>query len=109
VRGIFRRRGSRPTGCGQLCLVDGSRPELAAVAAEITEDLQTLETIMKALGVKRSATKDALAVAGERLARLKGTGRVFECSPLSNVWELESLCSGSFAKKGAIRFARRQR
>jgi hypothetical protein len=73
--------------------------ELAVIAHEVAEDLVTLEMIMEAVGITPSSAKDALAAVGERVGRLKGNGRVFERSPLSDVVELETLVAGIRAKE----------
>ena len=73
--------------------------ELAGIAHEVAEDLVTLELIMDAVDVTPSSAKDALAAVGERVGRLKGNGRVFERSPLSDVVELETLVAGIRAKE----------
>jgi hypothetical protein len=77
--------------------------ELAAVAGEIAQDLASLEAIMSRLGVDPSAVKDSVALAGERLGRLKSNGTVVARSPLSSVVELESLVAGITSKQGMWR------
>jgi hypothetical protein len=72
--------------------------ELSTVAREVAEDLATLESMMTALGVDPSAVKDSLAVAAERLGRLKLNGSLITRSPLSTVVELEALLAGITAK-----------
>ena len=72
--------------------------ELARLADEIAADRETLERVMDELGVPASRAKDGLAVAAERVARLKPNGRVRSYSPLSRVLELEALVSGITAK-----------
>jgi hypothetical protein len=72
---------------------------LAHVAAQIAEDLETFERLMGRLGLKRSRVKPQLAVATERLARLKLNGRLFGYSALSRFVELDVLVIGIEGKK----------
>ena len=67
---------------------------LAGVAREIAEDVSTLETLMARLELRRSPLKGPLAIAGERLARLKLNGRLIRYSPLSRLLELDFLTIG---------------
>jgi len=81
--------------------VPSDRPEadLSRVAEEIAEDLATLESIMRTLGMKPNGIKDAIARSGERLGRLKPNGRFRQRSPLSDVLELEMLLVGITGKQ----------
>ena len=72
---------------------------LAVVAAGIAEDVETFETIMRRLGLTRNPVKTSLAVAAERVARLKLNGRVRGYSPLSRFVELDFLAMGIDGKK----------
>ena len=72
---------------------------LDRLVGEITEDVATLERIMERLGVPRSGVKRTLAVVGERVGRLKLNGRLREYSPLSRLWELETLALGLDGKR----------
>jgi hypothetical protein len=72
---------------------------LATVARMIAEDVDTFETIMRRLGVRRSSPKTAAAVVAERLARLKLNGRIRSYSPLSRFIELDVLAMGIDGKK----------
>ena len=67
---------------------------LARVATAIAEDVATFERIMERLGIARSPVKPRLAVAGERLGRLKLNGSVTSYSPLSRFVELDFLAMG---------------
>jgi hypothetical protein len=67
---------------------------LTRICGEIEEDRETLIRVMERLGVERKGFKPALAVAGERLGRLKLNGQLRGYSPLSRVLELEVLASG---------------
>ncbi len=71
---------------------------LEELVREVEEDKRQLEAVMDALGVAKSVVKPRLAVAAERLGRLKPNGQVSGYSPLSRVLELEGLTMG-FAGK----------
>ena len=72
---------------------------LERVAAEIAEDLATLDGMMARLAIQRSRVKATLAVAAERVGRLKPNGRVRGYSPLSRFTELDVLALGLENKK----------
>jgi hypothetical protein len=72
---------------------------LASVAAGIAQDVDTFEAIMRRLEIPRSRVKPSLAVAAERLGRLKLNGRVLGYSPLSRFEELDFLIMGIDGKK----------
>ena len=69
-------------------------PAVAEICAEIEADRETLIAIMERLGVGRGRLKPALAVAGERLGRLKPNGQLRGYSPLSRLDEFEMLQIG---------------
>jgi hypothetical protein len=69
-------------------------PDVARVATEIAEDVQTFEQIMDRLDLDKSRVKPALATATERLGRLKLNGRLCSPSPLSRFVELDALVMG---------------
>ena len=71
---------------------------LAALCAEIEADRETLEAVMKELGVARSRIKPAIGWLGEKLGRLKPNGQLRGYSPLSRVVELELLLLGITGK-----------
>jgi hypothetical protein len=72
--------------------------ELSRVAAEIEQDLETMETVMEQLGVKPHVFKDRVAWAAEKMGRLKPNNRLLGYSPLSRVIELEGLVIGVTGK-----------
>jgi len=72
---------------------------LARVATAIAEDIATFEQLMGRLGLERSRAKPRLAIAAERLARLKLNGRLLAYSPLSRFEELDVLVMGIEGKK----------
>lgn len=67
---------------------------LARICAEIEADRETLTRLMDRLDVARNPVKPVLAMAAERLGRLKLNGRLRGYSPLSRVLELEMLAAG---------------
>jgi hypothetical protein len=73
--------------------------EAADLAGEIADDLKTLESVMEAHGVAPSRAKDGLALAAERLARLKPNGHLLRRSQLSDVIEAETLVVGITGKE----------
>src|SRR3712207_4998949 len=72
---------------------------LTRVATAIAEDVATFEEIMRRLGIRRSRFKPALAIAAERVGRLKPNGRLRSYSPLSRFVELDFLAMGIEGKK----------
>jgi hypothetical protein len=73
-------------------------PPLARLAEEIEADRDSLEAVMKELGVGRSRIKPAIGWLGEKLGRLKPNGQLRGYSPLSRVLELELLTLGITGK-----------
>ena len=65
---------------------------------QILEDRATLERLMEELGVAKSRVKGALALALERVGRLKLNGQLTGYSPLSRLVELEGLTFGVTGK-----------
>jgi hypothetical protein len=65
---------------------------------EIVEDRDTLEMVMDEVGAGRDRVKNAGAIAGERLGRLKLNGQLRGYSPLSRLIELEGLALGVTGK-----------
>jgi hypothetical protein len=72
--------------------------QLRTLVERIESDALTLESVMATLDVVPSRIKDGLAVAGERLGRLKPNGDLHGSSPLGRVLELELLVAGIAAK-----------
>jgi hypothetical protein len=72
---------------------------LEGIEAEIVEDRQALEEIMRRLGAEKSRTKQLVGLAAELVGRLKSNGRFFHYSPSSRVVELEALAAGIFTKR----------
>ena len=67
---------------------------LERVAQAIAEDVETFEEIMQRAGIPKTPAKPVLAMAGERLGRLKLNGRLRGYSPLSRFEELDFLVMG---------------
>lgn len=67
---------------------------LERVARAIAEDVDTFQQIMRRLGVPKNPVKTRLAVAAERIGRLKLNGRLTGYSPLSRFVELDFLAMG---------------
>jgi hypothetical protein len=67
---------------------------LGRVAQAIAEDVETFEDIMQRTGIPKTPAKPVLAMAGERLGRLKLNGRLRGYSPLSRFEELDFLIMG---------------
>lgn len=74
-------------------------PDLRWLAAQVEEDQGSLRTIMERLGMRPAAYKNVLAMAAERLGRLKPNGRLVHASPLSTVVELQSMQLGVHGKR----------
>jgi hypothetical protein len=72
---------------------------LERVATRIAEDVETFEGIMARLGIGRDRLKPPLAIAAERLGRLKLNGQLRGYSPLSRFAELDALAMGIEGKK----------
>jgi hypothetical protein len=72
---------------------------LARVAAGIAEDVDTFQRIMRHLEIRVNPVKIGLALAAERLGRLKLNGRLRTYSPLSRFVELDFLAMGIEGKK----------
>lgn len=69
-------------------------PFLEQLLEEVIEDRATLERLMGHLDLQGSQLKRAVAVAAERVARLKLNGQLLGYSPLSRLVELEGLAAG---------------
>jgi len=72
---------------------------LEHVALGIAEDVDTFQSMMRALGIRTDPVKVGLAWVAERCGRLKLNGRVGSYSPLSRFEELEFLTMGIEGKK----------
>lgn len=72
---------------------------LQRVATGIAEDIETFEAVMERLGLGRDRVKPTLAMAAERVGRLKLNGQLRGYSPLSRFAELDFLAMGIEGKK----------
>jgi hypothetical protein len=72
--------------------------ELAELATEIEEDLQTLRAILRAVQVSPDLVQGLALRVGERVGRLKPNGRLLRRSPLSDLIEVEALVVAVRAK-----------
>jgi len=73
--------------------------DLAWLREQIESDRSTLSELRKRLQVSGGKTKRRLAVAVERISRLKPNGRMVRYSPLSRVLEAEAMMSGITGKQ----------
>jgi hypothetical protein len=80
--------------------------DLENLVAHLAEDRRTLIAIMARLEIPRTRYKEPLALAAERLGRLKPNGSLLHRSPLSSVVELEALTLGVTANRGVWRALR---
>jgi hypothetical protein len=72
--------------------------EMSQIAGAIEEDQAALERIMERVGARTRRWRQAGAVLGERVSRLKTNGKLFSHSPLSRVLELEGMIIGVSGK-----------
>jgi hypothetical protein len=75
---------------------------LVELRRELLSQRETLERAMGRLRLRRSQPKVALARIGQRIGQLKLNGRLTSYSPLSRVFELESLLAGVEANRAAL-------
>ncbi|MFI6360779.1 hypothetical protein ACIBJF_51720 [Streptomyces sp. NPDC050743] len=80
---------------------------LGPVATDIAQDRTALVGIMRDLGVPVHRYKVCAGWVAEKLARLKGNGRLVRRSPLSTVLELEALRLGVEGKAAGWQTLRR--
>lgn len=76
---------------------------LERLCREIEEDREVLRSVLARLGAEPSRAKIAVAVAAERLGRLKLNGRIVKPSPLGRVYDLEVLTMGVDGKRALWR------
>jgi hypothetical protein len=79
------------------------QPKLAALAADISADRESLDRIMDELGIRPSWFKVTVATIAERVGRLKLNGRLLGRSPLAPLLEREALAAGVFTKRNLWR------
>jgi hypothetical protein len=73
------------------------------MAVEISEDRETLQEVMRSLGVPQRQYKVYAAWAAEKAGRLKPNGHLRSRSPLSTLVELEAMLVGVEAKSALWR------
>ena len=86
--------------------VPAQRAALEGLAADISQDRQTLLDLMTALGMPVRRYKVGVAWAAEKAGRLKLNGSLLSRSPLSNLEELEMLRLGVEGKAAGWRTLR---
>jgi len=96
---LFRRATSSAQGV--------SKAELAELTRQVTQDRQSLLTLMHRLGVPVRHYKVATGWALEKAGRLKTNGHLLHRSPLSDLVELEALVLGVQGKAAGFRALRR--
>jgi hypothetical protein len=75
---------------------------LVELRRELASQREVMERAMRRLRFRRSGAKVALARLGQRFGQLKLNGRLTSYSPLSRVFELESLLAGVEANRAAF-------
>jgi len=105
----------RPRRCSRSTCGTTSRPRAAGwiwsdgpptassttrlLAAEVAEDRDQLLAVLRRLDVARPAVSEWVVGIAERVGRLKPNGTLLRRSPLSDVIELEALCTAVEAKR----------
>jgi len=95
---LFRRATSSAQGA--------SKAELAELTRQVTQDRQSLLTLMHRLGVPVRHYKVATGWALEKAGRLKTNGHLLHRSPLGDLVELEALVLGVQGKAAGFRALR---
>jgi hypothetical protein len=90
-RDLFRR-----TAAGQRNRAYAG--ELAVLATEVDQDLESLHAIMRTVRVSPDPVQGLALRLGERLGRLKPNGRLLGRAPLSDLIEVEALVVAVRAK-----------
>ncbi len=83
-----------------------SKEELAEMTRQVTQDRQSLLTLMHRLGVPVRHYKVAAGWALEKAGRLKTNGHLLHRSPLNDLVELEALVLGVQGKAAGFRALR---
>jgi hypothetical protein len=79
---------------------------LSRIAAEIEQDIRSLDDLMDRLGASRDRIKETAAWSAEKVGRLKLNGQVLGYSPLSRLVELEGIALGVTGKLALWRAVR---
>lgn len=77
--------------------------DLAELAAEVREDLDSVQTLMRRAGVQPDLLLGVALRLGERVGRLKPNGRLVRRAPLSDLIEIELLVVAVQAKAAGWR------
>lgn len=80
-------------------LDEEARRELRLLAAEVAEDRDQLLAVLRGLDVPRPAVSEWLVGIAETVGRLKPNGTLLRRSPLSDVMELDAMCTAVEAKR----------
>jgi hypothetical protein len=72
--------------------------EMSRIAEAIEEDQAALERIIERVGARTRRWRQAGAMLGERVSRLKPNGKLFSYSPLGRLVELEGMIIGVTGK-----------
>ena len=75
------------------------RETVTELKREVEDDFNRLEDIARRFDASRAPVQEGMAALGEKLGRLKLNGRIASRSPLSDLFEVEALIDGVFAKK----------
>jgi len=73
-------------------------PDLRELAAEVREDLRSLQDLLEDLDIRPDRLLGTALRAGERVARLKPNGHLLQRSPLTPLIEVEGLLDAVRAK-----------
>ena len=92
-------RDHHAASAGGLALARRALGSRHPLAEQIARDRETLEDLMRQLGVPSSAMKVGFVRIAERVSRLKLNGTLFKRSPLSRIVELETLVVGIRGKE----------
>jgi len=75
-------------------------PTLSSIDEEIRAESRFLQQLIHDLGMRQMRHRQAAAVIGERIGRLKGNGRVLSRSPMTLLLEVELMRSAVVGKRG---------
>jgi hypothetical protein len=74
--------------------------ELSSLEEQIRAEHDLLEQLLRDLGMRKLRHRQAAAVAGEHIGRVKTNGRLFTRSPMTLVLEVELQRSAVIGKRG---------
>lgn len=73
---------------------------LSSIDEEIRAERSFLQQLIRDLGMRQLRHRQAVAVVGERIGRLKSNGRLFSRSPMTLMLEVELMRSAVIGKRG---------